>query len=225
MAFTPQWCYLYVGQNPLEGKYMDAPTNIIVNSTDKILDTEIDTEALLGAYEEICKSYHAIDDFRMKLLGLLPLASLLGIFGLSNESLFAPNEPMSRELITFIGIFAAAFTLALFIYEIRGILRCNDLIQRGRGIESLLKIKGQFFVCVEEYECKRSKRWIERTISFFDAKLAACVIYSTVFAAWLFMVLRFGFNGSIFGCAFSALGIGLLIGGSTFLLVKKLVAA
>ena len=36
--------------------------------------------AFLAAYSEVCKSYHAIDDFRMKLLGALPLASLVGIF-------------------------------------------------------------------------------------------------------------------------------------------------
>jgi hypothetical protein len=32
-------------------------------------------EARLAGYQEICKSYHAIDDFRMKRLGSLPLAS------------------------------------------------------------------------------------------------------------------------------------------------------
>ena len=190
------------------------------------MDTEATNTAVLGAYQEICKSYHGIDDFRMKLLGLLPLASLVGIFGLSKDSLFAQANPAARHLIAFIGIFAAAFTLALFLYEIRGILRCSDLIRRGREIEGVLKIRGQFFVCLEEHECKRTgKTWVERAVSFFDAKLAACVIYSTVFAAWCFMVLRFGFDGSIFGCAFTALGVGLLMGVSVFLFVKRLVAA
>jgi hypothetical protein len=183
------------------------------------------TEALLGVYEEICKSYHALDDFRMKLLGLLPLASLVGIFGLGNESLFAQATPLSRHLIAFIGIFAATFTLALFLYEIRGILRCHDLIQRGKDLESELQIKGQFFVCVEAHECQRSGRRIERIRGFFDAKLAACVIYSTVFAAWIFTVLRFGLSWEIKGCALSALALGLLFGLASFFLVRKLVAA
>jgi hypothetical protein len=206
---------------------MSVVNNTITHNTEEIFSpvSKPETAALLSGYEEICKSYHAIDDFRMKLLGLLPLASLIGIFGLSNESLFAQLTPMSHELITFIGIFAATFTLALFIFEIRGILRCNGLIQKGRDIESLLKIKGQFFLCNEEHECKKVKPWKENFINFFDAKLAACVIYSTVFAAWLFTVLRFGFSGSIYGCAFSALGIGLVMGGSAFYLVKKLIAA
>lgn len=181
-------------------------------------------EALLKVYEEICKSYHDIDDFRTKLLGFLPLSSLIGIFGLSNTS-FVDKSISIPHLITFIGVFAATFTLALFIYEIRGILRCNDLIKRGSAIEHLLNVEGQFFVCVKEFEFKESKRWIERTTSFFDAKLAACIIYSTVFAAWIFMVLRVGFEISIYGCVFSAVFVGLLIGGSIFFLVKKLIAA
>ncbi|MCA1576672.1 MAG: hypothetical protein LC794_04825 [Acidobacteria bacterium] len=45
----------------------------------------------LAAYEEVCNSYHAIDDFRTKLLGILPIASL----GLAS-------------------FFAAAFTLHYF---------------------------------------------------------------------------------------------------------------
>lgn len=207
---------------------MPATNNVIDRNSDKkVLNPAANPEipALLSGYQEICKSYHAIDDFRMKLLGLLPLASLIGIFSLSNESLLAQLTPMAQELITFIGIFAATFTLALFIFEIRGILRCDGLIKKGRDIEALLKIRGQFFLCHEEYECQKFKPWQESFINFFDAKLAACVIYSTVFAAWLFTVLRFGFNGSIYGCAFSALGIGLVMGGSAFYLVKKLIAA
>src|SRR4029079_18892873 len=97
-------------------------------------------EDLLGMYKELCGSYHAIDDFRMKLLGLLPLTSLIGIFGLSSESLFAKGNEMSHHLITFVGVFAAAFTVALFIYEIRGIFRSSNLIERGKEIEDLLRV-------------------------------------------------------------------------------------
>lgn len=188
--------------------------------------TSISPQTLLSIYQEICKSIQNIDDFRMKLLGLLPLTSLVGIFALNNESLFAQANSESKHLITFIGIFAASLTLSLFIYEIRGILRCSDLIRRGRDIENLLKVRGQFSVCIEEHECKKKGTdWKERSISAFDAKLAACVIYSTVFTAWVFTALRFGLEWSIRGCAFSALAVGLLIGVSIFIFVKKLIAA
>jgi hypothetical protein len=35
---------------------------------------------LKAAYQELCHSYRAIDDFRAKLLGFLPLATGTGIF-------------------------------------------------------------------------------------------------------------------------------------------------
>jgi hypothetical protein len=195
---------------------------------DEATDSAIskNTQTLLSVYQEICRSIQNVDDFRMKLLGLLPLTSLVGIFALNNDSLFAQSRPESKHLITFIGIFAASLTLSLFIYEIRGILRCSDLIRRGGDIEKLLKVRGQFSVCIEEHECKtKGTDWRERSVSFFDAKLAACVIYSTVFTAWVFTALRFGLELSIRGCAFSALGVGLLMGISTFLFVKKLIPA
>jgi hypothetical protein len=37
------------------------------------------TKRLLAAYTEVCRSYQAVDDFRAKLLGILPIASLAGI--------------------------------------------------------------------------------------------------------------------------------------------------
>ena len=195
--------------------------------TDKSVNGGIlDTQSLLSLYQEICKSIHDIDEFRMKLLGLLPLTSLVGIFALGKNSLFATQSPESKHLIGFIGIFAACLTLSLFIYEIRGILRCHDLILRGRDIEQLLGAKGQFYVCVEEHACKKEAgSWNVRAIHFFDAKLAACVIYSMVSTAWIFTALHFGFSVSIRGCTFWALGIGLFIGIGTFLFVKRLIAA
>jgi hypothetical protein len=81
-------------------------------------------EALLAAYGEVCKSYHAIDEFRMKLLGLLPLASLIGLALLNADHLVAREATsMSKELVGFASIFASTLTLALFSYEMRGIRR------------------------------------------------------------------------------------------------------
>jgi hypothetical protein len=172
----------------------------------------------LKIYEEICNSYHAIDEFRMKLLGFLPLTSLVGIFfTLTDKNIFLPpnsNEP--NHLVTFVGIFAATFTLSLFIYEVRGILRCDKLIKRGGEIETELGVKGQFWVC--------SKEHFEES-NFFNSKLAACFIYSVVFSAWLFTSLRFGLKFEIYGCVYTALGIGLAIGIGTYLAVKNRVPA
>jgi hypothetical protein len=177
---------------------------------------------LLGVYQEICKSHQAIDEFRMKLLGLLPLTSLTGIFLLSKaDSLFSMSGTNPNKLIAFIGIFAATFTLALFLYEIRGILRCHDLIHKGSDIEVSLKVVGQFCVCKEEHESvKKNKRH-----AVFNAKLAACVVYSVVFTAWLFLALHHGFGFNIRHCAITALGSGIIIAFGTLRLINKLVPA
>ena len=50
-----------------------------MTTSEKTCNSSADQSAALAAYTEICKSYHAIDEFRMKLLGLLPLASLVGV--------------------------------------------------------------------------------------------------------------------------------------------------
>lgn len=110
-------------------------------------------EALLAAYAEVCKSYHAIDDFRTKLLGILPISSLAGILLLGKDNLFTgAASGFQQQLVGFGSFFAAAFTLALFLFEIRGILRCHHLIQRGEELERTLNVRGQFFVCAHQHE-------------------------------------------------------------------------
>ena len=195
------------------------------------------TEALLGIYDQICKSHQAIDEFRMRLLGFLPLASLAGIFLLSKSDSVLDfisgisNAPSSTPLIAFIGIFAAAFTLALFIYEIRGILRCHGLIVKGKAVEKRLGIDGQFSVCEEEHlsgqeegEEKKKKKKINMNY-FFNAKVAACFTYSLVFAAWIFLALHRGFGIRIPHCTLTALAVGLLLGLIVHRLIDKRIAA
>jgi hypothetical protein len=131
--------------------------------------------AYLAAYAEICKSYHAIDDFRMKLLGLLPLASIVAVAFLDTSKILAtaPHD-RSSELISFAAIFAAMLTLALFGYEVRGIQRSHNLITEGKHLEQLLGVRhGQFHVCEEEHASS--------PLRALNAKLMACVIYSLVF--------------------------------------------
>ena len=124
-------------------------------------------------------------------------------------------------MIGFIGIFAATFTLALFVYEIRGILRCHDLILKGKVIEQRLGIGGQFSVCKEEHD----GRLRDRKNQFFNAKVAACFTYSLVFAAWVFLALHRGFGIRIPRCTISALLAGLILGGAVYWLINKRIPA
>lgn len=152
----------------------------------KTIPHDVDNyQAILTVYTEICKSYQAVDDFRTKLLGFLPLTSLVGIFILNPDSMLSLKEILSLELLGFASIFAALLTLALFGYEVRGIRRSDDLIKVGKHLEKELGIdRGQFHVC--EYEHKEAQG-LSRV---FNSKSLACIIYSVVLAAWLFLALR-----------------------------------
>ena len=178
----------------------------------------VNTDALLAADAEICKSYHAIDDFRMKLLGLLPFTSLAGILLLSKDNVPSSTVATRNELLGFAAIFASAFTLTLFVYEVRGILRCDGLIKRGKQIEDLLRVQGQFWQCDAEAKAASEHR-------LFNTTIAACLVYSFVFSAWIFLALRYGYGLRFFGCAASAVGLGVLIGGSAYSLVRRAVPA
>lgn len=179
-------------------------------------------EVLLETYKEICTSYHAIDEFRAKLLGILPIASLAAIVVVAKDLTtagFAEGGPVER-LIGFGSFFGAAFTLALFLFEIRGILRCHELIQRGKAIEEELAVSGQFFTCVRQHE--RGARSPE---GVFNVKVAASVMYSLVFSAWLFLGLHFSFGITIIGCGLTAtIAGGVLAIGTHRLLTRHIPA-
>lgn len=173
-------------------------------------------DAHLAAYQELCKSYHAIDDFRMKLLGLLPLASLVGVFLLQADTISLTETETGRELVGFASIFAALLTIALFSYEMRGIRRCHNLITEGLHLETVLGIgHGQFHVCSEEHADP------SRITSALNAKFAACTIYSLVFASWLFMALRFGFDVKTMTCCLWAVGVGFVLACLTYFFVHR----
>jgi hypothetical protein len=177
-------------------------------------------QALLTVYTEICKSYQAVDEFRTKLLGFLPLTSLVGIFILNPDSMLSIEKVLSKELLGFASIFAALLTLALFGYEVRGIRRSDHLITEGMHLEQQLGIShGQFHVCESEHsDADRSSR-------VFNSKFLACVIYSVVFAAWLFLGLRLGWGLTTLTCYRYATLAGLLLALIVYRLVANLIPA
>lgn len=188
------------------------------------------TSALESAYREVCESYRAIDDFRMKLLGILPIVSVAGLFALDAAGLVRPNgAPASsngdpNEIVAYLSVFAALFSLALFVFEIRGILMCSDLIQTGRCLEEKLNITGQFCVCAEQRRREAySTQWQRRLACHINAKLAASLIYSLVTASWLFVALNFGFRVPYPYCIMLATLSGLLLAISSYRIIWQLV--
>jgi hypothetical protein len=127
--------------------------------------------ARITAYTEVCRSYNAVDDFRAKLLALLPIVS-----GAGGILLLANKDAVSQHLGP-IGLFGVLVTLGLFFYEIRGLKRCGRLIDVGLKLENELSLtNGQFLSRLEA-----------RTAGFISASLAGTVVYLSVLLSWIYV--------------------------------------
>src|SRR5256885_9485547 len=88
-----------------------APNNFMLPITSRepsTADSDYrDTESIRAVYEEVCNSYHAIDDFRMKLLGFLPLTSVVGLL-LAEKGILSTSNAAPPLLVAYISFFASA---------------------------------------------------------------------------------------------------------------------
>jgi hypothetical protein len=143
-----------------------------------------DDPKLRATYDQLCESYRAIDDFRTKLLGFLPLVTGGGLILLTGR-----QEAFAREFFLPVGLFGLAVTAALFSYEIFGMRKCHDLIVLGRQLEVKLEYRGQFTV---------RRKLVGRVI---NEPFAAGIIYPAVMAAWIY--LAFFYTARQLGAAIS----------------------
>src|SRR5215207_8527834 len=133
-----------------------------------VMDRE---QILLAEYTEVCKSYHAISEFRGKLLALLPIVSGAGI-----SLLISKGDSIDSSHLSAVGIFGVLVTLGLFFYELRGIQKCKSLIALGGKLEHALQMEsGQF--------SDRPKR----IAGFIGSETAGWVVYMTVLLGWLYV--------------------------------------
>jgi len=130
---------------------------------------------LRTAYEEVCKSYERIDDFRAKLLGFLPFASGTGIFLLLAD--VSSSGSNIAKYLAFAGILGFAITIGLFFYELRGIQRCIRLSRVGKELEYSMGVEGQF------------QRWPHSLGRFINEPIAASIIYPIILAAWSYVAM------------------------------------
>jgi hypothetical protein len=160
-----------------------------------------DDNGRLQIYQHVCESYHNVDDFRMKLLGLLPVATGAGVFLLlSGKAELLDNasenanaqESLIQQALGAIGIFGFLFTLGLFAYELFGIKKCHYLIRAGTKLEDELHIRGQF---------RNRPAAVAR---FVAEPFASSIIYPASMAAWLFLGLFFVFRNDQWVAPFAA---------------------
>jgi hypothetical protein len=132
-------------------------------------------------YKALCTSYGSINDWRAKLLGLLPLASGAGIFFLLNNSFTTDGKITAlKPYLLPIGLVGAIITAGLFLYDIRAIQVRHSLIEAGKAIEEAAKIQGQFSTRPHSYG------------RITNDLQGSTLIYFAVIAGWLFLGLGFG---------------------------------
>lgn len=135
-------------------------------------------EALQAAYQQVCTSYHNVEDFRAKLLSIIP-----GITAGSFIATIASNPEKSAALTHLVfpfGIPGALVVLGLFFYEIENLRRSTMLTLRGQWLEQAMNIVGPFAPYPD---------------NLFNARDAAAIIYSISFAGWVCIALWFPLPG------------------------------
>lgn len=145
-------------------------------------------------YQTICNSYSAINDWRAKLLGFLPLASGAGIFFLLNNSFTAGGKSTAiTPYLLPIGIVGAVITFGLFVYDIRAIQVRRSLIEAGKEIEKLLGIYGQFRM--RPHSFGRLTNDLQGSTLIYFAIIAGWIFFGLAFSspqeAWLIAIVVF----------------------------------
>jgi hypothetical protein len=164
-------------------------------------------------YSQVCQSYRAIDDFRMKLLGLLPIATGAGVLALLSSGKVDLNADsadaaQTQQILIGVAVFGIAITLGLFAYELHGIKKCGRLIKIGARIERDMGSSGGYF---GQFATRPHR--VGRVI---DVPLASCLVYPASLAVWVFvglvsvsgwfavtasgLVMVGLFAGSVWGC-------------------------
>jgi hypothetical protein len=130
------------------------------------------------AYDQLCTSYHAIDDFRAKLLGFLPLVTGGGLILLTGRP-----DAVRRDFFGPVGLLGIAVTIGLLAYELNGVRRCRELIEEGKALEKDMELENGQFI---------SRR--DPAFSIGAKPLAAAWIYPAVLGAWTYLALFFDYR-------------------------------
>jgi hypothetical protein len=135
---------------------------------------------LRTAYDQLCISYRAIDDFRAKLLGFLPLVTGGGL-------ILVARPDVRQDFFRPVGLLGITVTAGLLAYELFGIKKCHALLVAGEDLEQEMglpvgemgKPAGQFI------------RRPPHLLGVVNEPFAAAVIYPAVLASWTYLAFFF----------------------------------
>jgi hypothetical protein len=151
------------------------------------------------ADEQVCTSFHAIDDLRTKLLGFLPLVTGGGLILLTGRT-----GEVRQEFFVPFGLFGVLVTFGLLVYELNGMKRCLELIYDGEALESAMGLRlGQFITRIDGFSKLYTRpfapsKFFTRPFAssnIFTKPFAAAWIYPAVLAAWTYLALFLDHRG------------------------------
>lgn len=128
-------------------------------------------DAKLAVYTEIGNNYRAIDDLRLRLLALLPLATGAGILVLQS------GHTVPAAIGVPVGVFGMITTVSLYFYELHGVEKCAHFIDAGAKLESDFGVRGSF------------TNRPHHIFSVVSELLPSAFIYPASFTGWLFLAL------------------------------------
>jgi hypothetical protein len=137
-------------------------------------------KALEVMYQQVAAQHDRIDDFRAKLLGLLPAVTGLGLLVTIGEK---KPDSLNSDFLAAIGIFGALASIGLLVHELRSISRCYMLISIGFVLEHRLTKTGD--------DDARFGSFSSRLAWGFGGPVsrenAALIVYPASIAAWGFV--------------------------------------
>lgn len=145
-----------------------------LNEEYKMADsTDSHQDNLRAEYSEVSANIRWLADVRFKLLGLVPLATLLGGWFLTSDT--STINPL-------VSLFGLVITVALMIYNERNDQHYGELIGRAKSLERALGLdEGQF--------SQRSGTWLTLWGIKVNHSTAVYLIYQTSITVWFFGVL------------------------------------
>ena len=134
-------------------------------------DTDDNRGSMFAVYAQVGDNYRAIDDLRLRLLALLPLATGTGILVLLG------GHSVSAAVGVPVGVFGMIATISLYFYELHGVEKCAHYIARGAQLEQDLDVPGSF------------TNRPHHIFGVVSELLPSALIYPASFAGWLFLAL------------------------------------
>jgi hypothetical protein len=127
--------------------------------------------SMLVVYAQVGDNYRAIDDLRLRLLALLPLATGTGLLVLLG------GHSVAAAIGVPVGVFGMVATISLYFYELHGVEKCAHFIDRGAKLEEDLDVPGSF------------TNRPHHIFGVVSELLPSALIYPASFAGWLFLAL------------------------------------